>query len=210
VPSNPRDGDDFPVPPLGDEPKVGPSGKTAEQLKAERSARMRAINEARRGKGSGKTKAKTTSTAAPSGDLQAVKVSVAEGLAKTGALILPAVPLPGGYLIANADAAANVAARLAARHPALLASMSKASDYADYITAGSLVFGFGVSVAVQLGRMPVDHPLAVNLGVTAVYDDLLEQGVFEQPEEGAHVAGGNPDERDVPVPDILAATPAAS
>ena len=201
--------DPFPVDPIDEPDTNGKPRRSAAQIAA-----VERMQEGRRAKQAAKAKASPKTTApkvAPDGtDLGVVRTSVAEGLAKTGALVMPAMPLPGGYMIANAETAANVAARLAARHPALLASLTKASDYADYVTAGSLVFGLGVSVAVQIGRNPVDHPLSVNLGVAAVYDDMVADGLFEQPEEGTHVASENPDDRAVPVPDLLGAAPAAS
>jgi len=197
--------DDFPVP--AEEP-------APTKTKVKRKARGRAWTPEQRRAASERQKANPQGFAAKAGArtqtaaLAEVRQAVAEGVGKAGALIMPAAPLPGGYCVATSGDLAEVVAHLAARNPKLLDSLSKASVAMDYVALGSWLAGFVVACQCQWRGFPVDHPIAEQLGVTKVYEDLLASGLFSADEQGAHVRPeDNGDDRRVAVPDLLADGP---
>lgn len=177
-----REDDELPVPaPEDGEPDAGRSSSPSPKRKGPQTAEAK-----RKASEAGRRGAAARSERAV---LSQVRRSVAEGVGKGGAILLPLSPLPGAYMVATAEDLADTVVRLAERNPALLASLAKTTVAMDYVALGSWIAGLIVAAGVQYGRIPLDSPMAAPFGIAELYDEVAT--MYEQAEGPADGASEN-------------------
>lgn len=163
--------DPFPVPRPEPVPtakkKPGPAKGSPEAKDAAR--RAVATRRARGGWGKDSAKSKTV---AGSAEVQEVRQALADAVSKAGGLMMPVVPIPGAYCLKTSEDFADAVARLAAKNPKLLKSLSSSSSAMDYIVIGSWLAGLGVAVGVQFQRMPYNGAAADVFGIKEIVEEL--------------------------------------
>lgn len=181
--------DPFPVPapePAPTEKKKPGPEKGSEKA---REAAQRAVATRRANAGYG-PKSKGS---APS-EVQEVREALNDAITKAGGLMFPVLPVTGGYCLTTGDQFGDAIARLAAKNPKLLASLSKSSSIMDYIAIGSWLAGLGVALGVEFGKIPHNSGAADVFGVTDVIETLgieIEEtdGSEPQPPTGGGISG---------------------
>ncbi len=89
-----------------------------------------------------------------------------------------AVPMTAHVMQGQAHPMVTAAVALAAPHPKMMAALEKVAKVgpaSDLATGLALI---GLTLAVEIGRVPHTNPLARSLGITELYDQ------FYQPAEG--------------------------
>ncbi len=97
-----------------------------------------------------------------------VESSLAEAFAKSGALMLGPMPVPGEYLISTGDEAAATITRIAARHPGWLGKLEGAGAAMDYFALGTWGAGLAVAVLVNVGKIPYDSAISKQWGLDEI------------------------------------------
>lgn len=98
-------------------------------------------------------------------DLLVPYVMIAEG----SALL---VPTGSAVLLQRAEKTVTSLVKIGAKNPKTLAAMKKASVIGPTAEIASTVFAFLIASAVDLGRIPPEHPLSLNTGVGQLYMEM--------------------------------------
>jgi len=99
-----------------------------------------------------------------------------------------AVPMTAHVMKGQAHSMVTAGLALAAPHPKMMAALEKVAKVGP---ASDLATGFaliGITLAVELGRMPHDNPLARSLGITDLYDQFYQPQDAQQAQQAQQYA----------------------
>jgi hypothetical protein len=98
-------------------------------------------------------------------DLLVPYAIIAEGLSLV-------VPTAAAVLVDRGEKTVGALVKIGTRHPKMLAAMKKASVIGPGTELGTTLFYAVIASALDLGRMPPEHPLSVNTGIGQLYMEM--------------------------------------
>lgn len=102
-------------------------------------------------------------------------------------------PTGAALLLTRGEKSVEALVKIASRNPKMLAALKKGSTVAPVMELGTTVIQFFMAVMLDMGRMPVEHPMAQMMGLSELYMEVHpDQAVPEQgnPMNGQGFPGG--------------------
>lgn len=100
-------------------------------------------------------------------------------IAEASALIAPTA---SALLITRGEKTVQALVKIGMKHPAMLKAMKTASVIGPGAEIATTIVGVVIAVAVDLGRIPPEHPLSLSTGVAQLYMEMHPDRF--QPEPG--------------------------
>lgn len=89
-------------------------------------------------------------------------------------------PTASAVLLKQGEQTVNAIIGIAKDHPKMMAALKKAGKMGPGVHIANTVLCTGIAVALDFGRIPPEHPLAVNLGVSDVYNEVRREPTEEE------------------------------
>lgn len=81
-------------------------------------------------------------------------------------------PTGAAVLLSRGEASVTALVKIASRNPAMLAALKKSSAIGPVMELGTTLLHFLLAVMLDMGRMPVEHPMAQMMGLSALYMEV--------------------------------------